>query len=334
MDFIPHAGRAAEVERGALQLPRLRLEEQRHRARASLTMRADVLIAGGGPGRRDAPALRPARGAGVRVRVFDRAVFPRDKLCGDTLNPGALAILRRLGLARGRRGARAADPRHGRHRRARRARRGRVRPRRARARDRARASSTPRSWTQPPRAGACDRAGRARAGADRRDGRRPAAGHRAPHRRGARRRGRARRRSRLRPTGVARGSPSRSASRAMPARPRRWAIGAYFDGVAGAGRRSARCTSAPGATSASRRCPAASPTRVSSSPSRGRARSPSPARCSLASLRRDPALADRFAARDDGGPAGGARAARRRRAWEPACPGCCSPATPAASSIR
>src|SRR4030095_2233964 len=30
--------------------------------------------------------------------LFDRARFPRDKLCGDTLNPGALAILRRLGL--------------------------------------------------------------------------------------------------------------------------------------------------------------------------------------------------------------------------------------------
>ena len=37
--------------------------------------------------------------AGVRVRLFDRAQFPRDKLCGDTLNPGTLAILRRLGLA-------------------------------------------------------------------------------------------------------------------------------------------------------------------------------------------------------------------------------------------
>ena len=31
--------------------------------------------------------------------VVDRARFPRGKLCGDTLNPGALAILRRLGLA-------------------------------------------------------------------------------------------------------------------------------------------------------------------------------------------------------------------------------------------
>jgi flavin-dependent dehydrogenase len=31
--------------------------------------------------------------AGARVRLIDRAIFPRHKLCGDTLNPGALAVL-------------------------------------------------------------------------------------------------------------------------------------------------------------------------------------------------------------------------------------------------
>ena len=36
--------------------------------------------------------------AGARVRLIDRAVFPRHKLCGDTLNPGALSILDRLGV--------------------------------------------------------------------------------------------------------------------------------------------------------------------------------------------------------------------------------------------
>ncbi len=36
--------------------------------------------------------------AGVRVVVVDRARFPRDKLCGDTINPGTVAALRRLGL--------------------------------------------------------------------------------------------------------------------------------------------------------------------------------------------------------------------------------------------
>jgi flavin-dependent dehydrogenase len=56
----------------------------------------DVIVCGAGPAGSIA-ALLLAR-AGVRVRLFDRARFPRDKLCGDTLNPGALAILRRLGL--------------------------------------------------------------------------------------------------------------------------------------------------------------------------------------------------------------------------------------------
>jgi flavin-dependent dehydrogenase len=39
--------------------------------------------------------------AGARVLVLDRARFPRPKVCGDTLNPGAMAVLRRLGLHEG-----------------------------------------------------------------------------------------------------------------------------------------------------------------------------------------------------------------------------------------
>ena len=57
----------------------------------------DVLICGAGPAGSIA-ALILAR-AGVRVRILDRARFPRDKLCGDSLNPGALAVLARLGIA-------------------------------------------------------------------------------------------------------------------------------------------------------------------------------------------------------------------------------------------
>ena len=56
----------------------------------------DVLIAGCGPAGSVAATIL-AR-AGARVMVVDRATFPRPKLCGDTLNPGALAVLRRLGL--------------------------------------------------------------------------------------------------------------------------------------------------------------------------------------------------------------------------------------------
>ena len=53
----------------------------------------DIVIAGAGPAGSLAAAIL-AR-AGLRVRVFERARFPRHKLCGDTLNPGALAVLRR-----------------------------------------------------------------------------------------------------------------------------------------------------------------------------------------------------------------------------------------------
>jgi len=57
----------------------------------------DVIVCGAGPAGSVAATVL-ARG-GARVLLLERARFPRDKLCGDTINPGALAILRRLGLA-------------------------------------------------------------------------------------------------------------------------------------------------------------------------------------------------------------------------------------------
>jgi flavin-dependent dehydrogenase len=59
----------------------------------------DVLIAGAGPAGSIA-ALVLAR-AGARVLVVDRESFPREKLCGDTLNPGAIRFLASLGLTGG-----------------------------------------------------------------------------------------------------------------------------------------------------------------------------------------------------------------------------------------
>jgi flavin-dependent dehydrogenase len=55
-----------------------------------------VLIVGAGPAGSIA-GLVAAR-AGARVRIIDRASFPRAKLCGDTVNPGAMKTLARLGL--------------------------------------------------------------------------------------------------------------------------------------------------------------------------------------------------------------------------------------------
>jgi menaquinone-9 beta-reductase len=57
----------------------------------------DVVIAGAGPA--GSVAATVLARAGARVLVLDRARFPRPKLCGDSVNPGAMAILRRLGLA-------------------------------------------------------------------------------------------------------------------------------------------------------------------------------------------------------------------------------------------
>jgi flavin-dependent dehydrogenase len=57
----------------------------------------DVLIVGAGPAGSIAATIL-AR-AGARVRIVDRSTFPRDKLCGDTVNPGTIAILRRLNVA-------------------------------------------------------------------------------------------------------------------------------------------------------------------------------------------------------------------------------------------
>jgi len=56
----------------------------------------DVLVVGAGP----AGSLAAWRLAshGVRVMLVDREQFPRHKLCGDTLNPGAVALLRSLPL--------------------------------------------------------------------------------------------------------------------------------------------------------------------------------------------------------------------------------------------
>jgi flavin-dependent dehydrogenase len=58
----------------------------------------EVVIVGAGPA--GAVAATVLARAGARVRLVDRATFPRDKLCGDTVNPGTVAMLERLGMHR------------------------------------------------------------------------------------------------------------------------------------------------------------------------------------------------------------------------------------------
>jgi flavin-dependent dehydrogenase len=59
----------------------------------------DVIVIGAGPA--GAVAATVLARAGARVLIIDRARCPRPKLCGDTINPGTLALLRRLDLGEG-----------------------------------------------------------------------------------------------------------------------------------------------------------------------------------------------------------------------------------------
>jgi geranylgeranyl reductase family protein len=57
----------------------------------------DVAIVGGGPAGSSCAAFCGI--AGLRTLILERENFPREKVCGDCLNPACWPILRRLGLA-------------------------------------------------------------------------------------------------------------------------------------------------------------------------------------------------------------------------------------------
>ena len=57
----------------------------------------DVAIVGSGPAGASCAAVCAA--AGLRTLVLERAVFPREKVCGDCLNPTCWLVLERLGVA-------------------------------------------------------------------------------------------------------------------------------------------------------------------------------------------------------------------------------------------
>ena len=281
------------------------------------------MIVGAGPAGTVAATIL-AR-AGAHVRLIDRTIFPRDKLCGGTVDAGTLARLRAARLAAPITNRRPPDrtgctspgtsdgdrrqlPGRG------------VWPRpdsrdldsallqQAVAGGTSSATTTfarPIVDTAPARrrsATSWSRSTAATVG--------PARARRWP------------------PTGGGRRWRWRSGWPAT-GRPRRWAVGAYFEHVGGM-RRLERCTSGPIATSA-RAAPRRPGQRLRREP-RERA---TPLHHPAALLaRRWPATASarqfagaRLAHRRGARPAG-------RRGRGPPCPACCSPATPPASSIR
>jgi len=62
----------------------------------------DVAIVGGGPAGSSCAAFCAA--AGLRTAIFEREKFPREKVCGDCVNPACWPILRRLEVAERMRG--------------------------------------------------------------------------------------------------------------------------------------------------------------------------------------------------------------------------------------
>src|SRR6266550_4343844 len=57
----------------------------------------DVAIVGGGPAGSTCAAF--CAGAGLRTLILEREKFPREKVCGDCINPACWPVLEKLELA-------------------------------------------------------------------------------------------------------------------------------------------------------------------------------------------------------------------------------------------
>jgi menaquinone-9 beta-reductase len=56
----------------------------------------DVIVVGAGPAGCSAAYFSTLQG--LNVLLLDKARFPRDKVCGDSISPRSLKILERMGL--------------------------------------------------------------------------------------------------------------------------------------------------------------------------------------------------------------------------------------------
>src|SRR5437870_7547379 len=102
--LAPHAGsptpappaRGGARERGIPHAGSGRSAGTRNCISTDMSFDADVIVVGAGPAGSTVAMLLAA--SSVRVRIVDRATFPRDKPCGDYCNPGAVGLLRDLGM--------------------------------------------------------------------------------------------------------------------------------------------------------------------------------------------------------------------------------------------
>ena len=97
MDVLPNEGRAVDIEAALCNCLGFGSKNSAVVVGRAVTPRPDVIVSGGGPaGHAGSDSAGTWWGTGGAV---DRDAFPRHKLCGDTLNPGGVALLRASGLA-------------------------------------------------------------------------------------------------------------------------------------------------------------------------------------------------------------------------------------------